>query len=167
VDLAPRALIDQARSPTGQKFLKYSAVSVVSVIIAQVLFIVAFNVFRWTGTQSNMFAVGVSAVPSYYLNRAWAWGKRGRSHLVKEVLPFWGLAFLGLAGSTWAVSIAHHHVHHTSRAFQTLVVNAANLGAFGALWIAKFIIFNELMFKHHPEVLEDEPALDGRAGIPG
>ena len=30
MDLSPRGLIDQARSPTGQKFLKYSAVSVVS-----------------------------------------------------------------------------------------------------------------------------------------
>jgi putative flippase GtrA len=167
VELSPRALIDQARSPTGQKFLKYSAVSVISVIIAQVLFIIAFNVFRWTGTQSNMFAVGVSAVPSYYLNRAWAWGKRGRSHWLKEVIPFWALAFLGWVISTIAVAVVEQHVHGLHHAVQSLILQLTTIAAFGVLWVVKFIIFNELMFKHHPEVLEDEPALDGRAGIPG
>jgi putative flippase GtrA len=166
VKLTISGLRDKARSDQGRKMIRYTMVSVISVIVGQVLLLIAFDVFRWSPSWSNIFAVGVSAVPSYFLNRAWAWGKRGRSHLMKEVVPFWGLAFLGLAGSTWAVNIAHHHVHDTSRAVQTIVVNLANLGAFGALWVAKFIIFNELMFKHHPEVLEDEPALDGRTGIP-
>jgi putative flippase GtrA len=157
---------DKARSDQGRKMIRYTMVSVISVIVAQLLLALAFGVLRWSATTSNVFAVGLSAIPSYYLNRAWAWGKRGRSHLMKEVVPFWGLAFLGLAGSTWAVSIAHHHAHHLSRVGQTAVVNLANLGAFGALWVAKFVIFNELMFKHHPEVLEDEPALDGRTGLP-
>jgi hypothetical protein len=49
---------------------------------------------------------------------------------------------------------------------RTVIVAGTQIGAFGVLWIVKFIIFNELLFKHHPEVLEDEPALDGRAGIP-
>jgi putative flippase GtrA len=154
VDLAPRALIDQARSPTGQKFLKYSAVSVVSVIIAQVLFIVAFNVFRWTGTQSNMFAVGVSAVPSYYLNRAWAWGKRGRSHWLKEVIPFWALAFLGWVISTIAVALVEQHVHGLHHAVQSVILQLTNIAAFGVLWVVKFIIFNQLLFVHREETNE-------------
>ncbi len=147
--------------------MKYSAVSVISVIIAQVLFVIAFNVFRWSGTQSNMFAVGVSAIPSYYLNRAWAWGKRGRSHWLKEVIPFWALAFLGWVISTLAVAFVESHVHGLHHAVQSIVLQLTTIGAFGVLWVVKFVIFNELMFKHHPEVLEDEPALDGRAGISG
>jgi putative flippase GtrA len=166
VELSPRALVEQARSPTGQKLMKYTAVSVISVVVAQVLFVIAFNLIRWNGTTSNMFAVAVSAIPSYYLNRAWAWGKRGRSHFLKEVVPFWALAFLGFVISTLAVDYVSGHVHGLHRAVQSLVLQATNIGAFGVLWVAKFVIFNELMFKHHPEVLEDEPALDGRTGIP-
>ncbi len=167
MDLRPRALIEQARSPTGVTFLKYSAVSVISVIIAQILLAFAFNVIRWSATDSNMFAVGVSAIPSYYLNRAWAWGKRGRSHLMKEVVPFWALAFLGFILSTLAVDYVDAHVHGAHQALRSLAIQGTNIGAFGVLWVAKFVIFNELMFKHHPEVLEDEPALDGRSGVPG
>jgi putative flippase GtrA len=166
VDLRPRALLEQARSPTGQKLLRYSAVSVVSVIVNVVLLGITYGILQWDGGPANIVAVGVSAIPSYYLNRAWAWGKRGRSHLFKEVIPFWALAFLGLVISTIAVHEVDNNIRQYHQAVRTLIVLATNVGAFGVLWIAKFIIFNELMFKHHPEVLEDEPALDGRTGIP-
>jgi putative flippase GtrA len=166
MDLRPSALIEQARSPTGQKFLKYSAVSVISVIVNVVLLAITYGILRWDAGPANIFAVGVSAIPSYYLNRAWAWGKRGRSHLLKEVVPFWALAFLGLVISTIAVHEVGNNIKQFHQAVRTLIVLATNIGAFGVLWIGKFIIFNELMFKHHPEVLEDEPALDGRSGIP-
>ena len=166
MDLSPKALIEQARSPTGKKFLKYSAVSVISVIVNVVMLVFAYGILGWSATPANIFAVGVSAIPSYYLNRAWAWGKRGRSHLLKEVIPFWGLAFLGLVISTIAVREVETSIGHFNHAVRTLIIVGTNIGAFGVLWIGKFIIFNELMFKHHPEVLEDEPALDGRTGIP-
>jgi hypothetical protein len=85
---------------------------------------------------------------------------------LKEVIPFWALAFLGLVISTIAVHEVGNNIKQYHQAVRTLIVLATNVGAFGVLWIGKFIIFNELMFKHHPEVLEDEPALDGRTGIP-
>src|SRR5437588_6872798 len=154
MDLHPRALIDQARSPTGQKFMKYSAVSVISVAINLVLLVFAFGVLGWSAAPANVFAVGISAIPSYYLNRAWAWGKRGRSHLLKEVAPFCGLAFLGLVISTIAVHIVGGHVKGFHKGLQTVFVAVTQVGAFGVLWIGKFIIFNELMFKHHPEDLD-------------
>jgi putative flippase GtrA len=166
MDLSPKGLLEQARSPMGQKLIKYSAVSVISVAVNVVLLIFAFGVLGWSAGPANIFAVGVSAIPSYYLNRAWAWGKRGRSHFLKEVVPFWALAFLGLVISTIAVHEVGNRIEHLNHAVQTMIVVATNIGAFGVLWIAKFIIFNELLFKHHPEVLEDEPALDGRTGIP-
>ncbi len=167
MDLSPRALIDQARSPTGKTFLKYSAVSVVSVAINLVLLVFAFAVLGWSAAPANIFAVGVSAIPSYYLNRAWAWQKRGRSHFLKEVVPFWALAFLGLVVSTIAVHFVGNQIKQYHKAVQMVIVAATNIAAFGVLWVVKFIIFNELMFKQHPEVLEDEPALDGRSGVPG
>jgi hypothetical protein len=36
------------------------------------------------------------------LNRSRAWGRHGRCHLWREVVPFQAIAFLGLAFSTWA-----------------------------------------------------------------
>ena len=158
--------MELARSPTGQKFVKYTLVSVISVAVNVMLLVLAYGVIGWSAAPANIFAVGISAIPSYYLNRAWAWGKRGRSHLLKEVVPFWALAFLGLVLSTIAVHLVDSHIRGFHRAVRTVFLAGTQIGAFGVLWIGKFIIVNELMFKHHPEVLDDEPALDGRAGIP-
>ncbi|MDQ4097181.1 MAG: GtrA family protein [Actinomycetota bacterium] len=156
-----------SRSTEGRKWVRYSAVSVISVIVSQVLLFIGFGLLHWSARAANIFAVCLSAIPSYYLNRAWAWGKRGRSHLLKEVAPFWSMALIGLAFSTWAADYAESHATSvtSSHFLQTLIVMMASLGAFGLLWIGKFIILNKLMFgKHHHQ---DIPAaLDGRSGIP-
>lgn len=154
------------RSHEGKKWVRYSMVSVISVIVSQILLFIGFGLLHWSARSANIWAVCLSAIPSYYLNRRWAWGKRSRSHLLKEVLPFWGMALLGLLLSTWAVGYAESHASSItdSRALTTVIVNAASIGAFGVLWIAKFVILNKLMFVHHPEDLP--AALDGRSGIP-
>lgn len=131
--------------------VRYSLVSVISVIVSQVVLFGAQSF--WSARTSNIVAVCVSAVPSYYLNRAWAWGKTGRSHLMKEILPFWSLALLGLVFSTWAAGYAESNAHHitTNELLARLIVNFAALAAFGILWVGKFFIFNKVLFAHQPE----------------
>ena len=131
--------------------VRYSLVSVISVIVSQIVLFVAQSFY--TARTSNIIAVCVSAVPSYYLNRAWAWGKTGKSHLVKEIIPFWSLALLGLIFSTWAADYAESNAHHitSSQLGARLVVNLAALAAFGILWVGKFVIFNRVLFAHQPE----------------
>ena len=115
---------------------------------------------------ANIIAVAVATVPSYELNRKWAWGKSGRGHLWREVVPFWALAFLGLAFSEWAVVVAGHWArdHQLVRLARSALVNGAALSAFGVLWVAKFVIFNKLLFVHHERDMD--PAFDGRTGLP-
>lgn len=149
-NLVPQVVLHQLdRSETALKAFKYTVVSAVSVIVSQLVLFLAFGVFHlWSATTSNFVAVAVSAVPSYYMNRAWAWGKSGKSHFVKEIVPFWGLAFLGLLLSLWAVSAAEHFsiAHNYPHLKTAVIVNAASIAAFGVLWIGKFIIFNKILF---------------------
>ncbi len=149
-NLVPQPILNRLdRSETALKAFKYTVASVVSVVISQVILFLAFGVLHlWSATTSNFVAVAVSALPSYYMNRAWAWGKTGKSHLFREIVPFWGLAFLGLVLSLWAVAAAEHFalVHHYRHIEVAVVVNAASIAAFGVLWVGKFIIFNKLLF---------------------
>jgi putative flippase GtrA len=159
--LSTETLMARARSPQGIKAIRYTLTSVISVVISQSILAFTFGALHWTARSANITAVAISAVPSYVLNRRWAWGKRGKSHFWKEVAPFWILAFLGLAFSTWAADWAETEFNRNA-----IAVNLAALGAFGVLWVGKFIVFIEILFKHHHEVLEDAPALDGATGIP-
>ncbi|MGH9277893.1 MAG: GtrA family protein [Acidimicrobiales bacterium] len=155
-----------SRTDEGKKWVRYSMVSVISVVVSQVLLLIAFGLLHLSARWANILAVGLSAIPSYYLNRSWAWGKKSRSHFMKEVVPFWTMAFIGLVFSTWAADFAESWAqsHNTSHMVTTLIVMIASLGAFGVLWVAKFVILNKLMFGKHPEDLPG--ALDGRSGLP-
>ena len=146
----PRVILNRLdSSDTALKAFKYTVASVVSVVISQAILFLSFGVLHlWSATTCNFVAVAVSALPSYYMNRAWAWGKTGKSHILKEIVPFWGLAFLGLILSLWAVAAADHFatVHQFKNLQVAIAVNAASIGAFGVLWIGKFIIFNKVLF---------------------
>jgi putative flippase GtrA len=138
-------------TPTGKKLLRYTMVSVISTGVSQFTLFIVFGVLQLLGgVWSNVIANAVATIPSYYLNRKWVWGKTGRSHLGREVAPFWALSFAGMALSTLSVAGAEHwgkqHFHHFGL---TVLVLGANLAAFGVLWIGKFLIFNR-MFHVHP-----------------
>ncbi|MDQ1438232.1 MAG: hypothetical protein QOK43_1861 [Acidimicrobiaceae bacterium] len=137
--------------------MRYTLVSVVSVAVSQAAFIGVFGLLRWTARSSAIFATTVGTIPSYYLNRNWAWGKSGRSHLWRELVPFWVIAFIGLAFSTWSSDTAETYVEHhpMSHLAKTGLVTGAFFGAFAVLWVGKFIIFNKLLFVVKDEDLRD------------
>ena len=146
-------------TPHGRRLFRYTAVSGISTMVSFAVLGIVYGVIRlWSEVPSTLFANMVATVPSYYLNRNWAWGKSGRSHLTREVLPFWAMAVSGILFSIFTASEAQHfsnlhNLHHLGR---TVLVLGANLAAFGVLWVLKFLLFNKL-FHVHP--LEDADEL--------
>ncbi len=101
---------------------------------------------------ANVIATAVGTVPSFELNRRWVWRKTGKRSLGGEVAPFWVLSFAGLAVSTVAVSVAATWAAHAGvgAAMRTLVIEAANVAAFGSLWIVQFLILDRILFRATP-----------------
>ncbi len=123
------------------KFWRFGAVSVMNVVITQVLLIGAYALTDIGGVAANVFAVGVSSIPAYLVNRRWVWNRRGNHSVTREILPFWGYTFAGLAVSTAAVAAVER------RWESAVAVSAANLVAFGLLWVAKFVLLDAWMFR--------------------
>lgn len=140
------------KTPEGLKLIKYAAVSAVSVLASFLTLTLVYGVLRlWSPVPSTLFSNMVGSVPNYYLNRRWVWGKSGRSHVWREVLPFWTMSVTGILLSIGTATLARnfvqsHHVHHLAA---TVIVVGANLSAFGVLWIVKFLILGRL-FAHVP-----------------
>jgi putative flippase GtrA len=156
--------------PSSVKLIKYAAVSLISTAIAQIVLLFTFGVFRlMSEVPANIVANLAATVPSYYLNRSWVWGKNGKSHLWREVMPFWIMSFIGLGFSTLAVWAAGSFArdHHLSHGATTLLVNFANLASFGILWIGKYLVYQKLFHvapvefvehnHEHNHDLEDDP----------
>ncbi len=127
---------------------RYTMVSVISTGVSIATLALVYGVFRlWTEVPSTLFANAVATVPSYYLNRNWAWGKTGRSHIRREVLPFWGLSIAGMLLSIFTSSAARsfgiHYFNH-DHVIRTALVEGMNIFAFGVLWVVKFLVFQRL-----------------------
>ena len=149
-----------ARRPGAQKMIRYTMVSALCVVIAQVVLFGLQVGASMNEGLANVVAFAVSTIPSYELNRRWAWGRTGKGHLWKEVVPFWVLSFVGFALSEAAVVAAgawarHHRFSHVGR---STLVNAAALTALGVLWLGKFALFNRLLFSS-PDAAR-QPVLD-------
>lgn len=146
------ALADLARVQFARRPVRYLMVSVVAVAVSQTTLLLCTVVLDRSPVASNLAAFVASTIPSYLLNRAWVWGRRGNHNVFREVLPFWVIAFLGLGISTVLVHLA------AQWSDAPLVINAANLSAYGLLWVAKYLVLDQLLFSVIDED-EDEPAL--------
>lgn len=158
-------LVDRLLSPargTGplHKFIRYSMVSAVAIGISQLTILICTLIFHLSGVVSNAIGAAASTPASYELNRKWAWGKHGKSHLWKEVVPFWSLTIAGLLASTGTTALADSQLsaHHVTGLERSVIIMAASLFAWGVIWVAKFVIFNRLVFVTRDET---EPLVAG------
>lgn len=151
-------LWEKRETPEAVHLFKYTMVSVISTIVSFGVLFLVFGVLKlWGEVASTVFANSVATVPSYYLNRKWVWGKGGRSHLTKEIIPFWSLSAVGIFVSIFGAATARHLsiVHHLSHLDQTALVLLANLLSFGIFWVLKFLIFNRIFHVHPLEELDE------------
>jgi putative flippase GtrA len=171
-----RALYDWLHTHQGRKVLRYSTVSVVSTAVSLVVIALVYGVFHvWSEVPSTVFGNIVATFPSYWLNRKWAWGKHGRSHFWKEVVPFWTVAAAGIAFSIiWASLARHWAIKYQLDHFETTVlVLAANVLSFAIFWVLKLLLFNRLFqneiaeFDEHLAHEEEEAEEKKEPSLPG
>jgi putative flippase GtrA len=136
-----------SRTPQGLKIIRYSTVSVISALTSLVILTIVFGVLRlWSEVYSTLFSNVLAGIPSYFLNRRWVWKKSGRSHVWREIVPFWVMSIIGIVFALFVARWAHnyavgHHFHHLAR---TVLIVGANIAAFGVLWLLKLVILNRI-----------------------
>lgn len=110
----------------------------------------------WTGATSagwaNVVATAAGTGPSFELNRRWVWRRPGRRAWGGEVVPFCVLSFLSLGASTEAVRLATGWAAGAgwSPAGRAAMAAAANLAAFGTMWVVQFFVLDRLLFRAGP-----------------
>ena len=152
-----------SKSHEGKKLIRFTAVSVISTGVSFVTLFLVFGVFKvWTQVPSTIFANAVATIPSYNLNRKWAWGKGGRSHLMKEILPFWSMSAVGIAVSVVGAQAARHVSvkHHLPHLEQTIIVLTANVLSFAIFWVLKLLLFNRLFHVNEMEEFDEHLELE-------
>jgi putative flippase GtrA len=135
-------------SRIGQ-WLRYGTVSLIATATSLTVLGVLVSTTSIPAGLANVLATAVGTVPSFELNRRWVWRRSGRRSVRSELVPFWLLSFSGLALSTFTVSVAAAWaaaagLHGAAR---TMVIEIANVAAWGSLWVAQFVVLDRLLFR--------------------
>jgi putative flippase GtrA len=141
----------------------------VAIVISQVTILICTWVFGLSGIVANTIGALAATPASYELNRKWAWGKSGKSHMWREIVPFWSLTLLGWLASTGTVELADSMAksHHVVGLGRSLAIMGASLFAYGVVWIAKFVIFNHVIFADRGAGAGTAPAGAAAASLAG
>jgi len=146
LDVSPRS---PSRAGLVTRLARCMSVSVLTTVISVSTLAAASVGLGMAAWTANIFATCVATVPSYHFNRRWTWGKRGVSDPWREVLPFWALAFAGLALSTFFVALTDPWMTHlhAGLAVHTGAVIGAHLSGFGILWVVQFVVLDRVLFQ--------------------
>ncbi len=144
-----------SRTHQGKKLIRFFVSSVLTTLVSLSVILITYGFRIFHGVIAATLCGNVVAIiPSYYLNRAWAWGKRGKSHFRNEVVPYWTMSFLGIAFSLLGAAWVKHmvHTHDWAHVINTLMVAGVNVLSFTIFWILKILLFNRIF---HTDKLHD------------
>lgn len=158
-----RSLVAWSHTHEGKKMVRFTLGSVVTTAVSNgsILILYGFRIIPgviWATLAGNLIAT----LPAYYLNRTWTWGKRGRSHFRKEIVPFWTLSFLGIAfsqlGAFWARSVVKSH--HWNRLADVAIIIGANFFCFAIFWVLKLMVFNRIFHVNKLESIDEHLTIE-------
>ena len=143
--LSDMATLRRLRTEHATKVLRYCGVSVVNVVVGVSVLVGCHALLGWPAVAANLSAWLVSTVPAYLLSRAWVWNQSGAHRLGSEVLLFWIVALVGLGLSSVAVGVVERFTQHTA------FVTAGSVGAYGVVWVAKYLFLDQVMWPHQTD----------------
>jgi putative flippase GtrA len=129
------------------QLLRYSAVSGISTVTSLTILGVLVGLFGVDAVMANVLATAVGTVPSFELNRRWVWFDQSQRSVLRQITPFCTLSFAGLVISTLTVRVVSARTIDLSRGWHTLAVEAANVSAYGALWVVQFVLLDRVLFR--------------------
>jgi len=130
-----------------RRVTRYSLGSVVALATSEVTFIVCFTGGLGT-TVSSVLAFLAGVAPNWILNRRWAWQRRGRVRVGREVVVYSLVSLASLVASALATRWADHRAPSftASHPIRVALVAGAYLATYGVLFLAKFAVFEWFVF---------------------
>jgi putative flippase GtrA len=140
--------VRQIRLPIGTRLIRYTAGSAICLVVSEVaLFALVLAGFQ--GWLASLLASAAGIIPGYPLNRSWTFGRRGRSEVWREVVPYWMVTIGGALFAALLVGVATPLVKNagTTELTEAIVDVVVYVGAYGSVWLLKFIYLDRLLFR--------------------
>lgn len=128
------------------RITKYVLGSVIAGVITVVTFVATFGPGLLGSKGAALTASAVGAVANYFLNRHWAWGRRGPAQLRGEVIPYAATVIVTAVAATIVTSTVNGMVLDITadRGIRTAVNAVAFVSTYAALFALKYVVFDRL-----------------------
>jgi putative flippase GtrA len=132
------------RTELGVKMMRYALGSVVSFGVSEITLVVLFAPHILGARGSSLIASVAGLIPGYFLNRNWAWGRRGRSDMWREVVPYWVTVVVTAIVAALSIGAVNSAVADMSRPVRTVLNALTYLAVYGFFFVVKFALFERL-----------------------
>ena len=145
----PRSRPPFLRSQLVARFGKFAIASVLSTLVSQVTLMGVYGLGGRTALVASVCAFAAGAVPNFLINRRWAWGRKGRQGMARELLPYLIVVIAGGVASTGLITLADSLLEPVlaSRGWRTLALDGVYVASYGLLFIVKFALLDRLVFR--------------------
>jgi putative flippase GtrA len=128
------------------KLLRYFTGSVVATVCSEVVFVVLYGALGIGTAWSSVLSWLAGAIPSFWLNRSWAWQRTGRPSLRREVLPYVAIILTTLLLATVLTHVADVWLHHrgVSSSVRVTLVAGVFLGTYVLVFGLRFLLLERL-----------------------
>jgi putative flippase GtrA len=115
-------------------------------VCSEVTFLLVYGVLGAGTTWASVTGWLAGAVPNYWLNRTWAWSRRGRPSLTREVLPYVAVVLLtlGLAVAVTSAVDAALTGSGVAGPMRSALTGAAFLAVYAVVFVLRFVLFDRL-----------------------
>lgn len=134
------------RAGRAGKVLRFGANSIVAVVCSQLTFLVLYGPLGASTTVSSVVAWFAGAVPNYWLNRSWTWGRRGRPSIRRELVPYAAIVLGTLVLAIVATGAVENALEGTSASHgaRTLLVTGTYFTVYAVMFVFRFLLFDRL-----------------------
>lgn len=129
-------------------FSRYTVGAAAATVVSVGTLSLVYGLHLLSARPASVAGWATGALTNYTLNRWWAWGRRGRPHPVRELLPYWAIVLTTMSVSAWATGVAGEI---GARVFEThgprvVFVSGVFLAVYGLMFVGKFLVLYFFVF---------------------
>ncbi len=140
-----------ARSWRG-RFVRYAAGSAGAVLVSALAFALAYRLLDLGPRVASVSAFAAGALVNFTASRFWAWQRRDRSGLGRDMLSYVLLA-IAIAGTAALVtSVVDAQLSDADPDRRAVLVEGAYFATYATLFLVRFVLLERVIFRSRHQV---------------
>jgi putative flippase GtrA len=146
---------DLARVPGRTRrgrFARYALGSAGAVLVSAVAFALAYRLLDLGPRLASLTAFLAGALVNFSASRFWAWERRQRRGLSRDVLGYALLALCYALAAAAVTSAVHAALRDAGPDRRAVLVEASYFAVYGALFLLRFVLLDRVLFRSRHQV---------------